>query len=170
MYEIKKQIYLSFSKTQKSAVCNYLRALVKRSLDLSADEILESFIADEKYYLDLNSSRFPFLKDIIDEQLFKSDNLKYIKECICYYDYKEKQRPIIEANKEFEKKKRKFLQEVKMSKDAPTKKQLYYYERLCKKYNIEPKELTSKLEARDEIDRIIKEYNDYYKNGIMEEE
>ena len=170
MYEIKKQIYLSFSKTQKSAVCNYLRALVKRSLDLSADEILESFIADEKYYLDLNSSRFPFLKDIIDEQLFKSDTLKYIKECICYYDYKEKQRPIIEANKEFEKKKRKFLQEVKMSKDAPTKKQLYYYERLCKKYNIEPKELTSKLEARDEIDRIIKEYNDYYKNGIMEEE
>ena len=46
-----------------------------------------------------------------------------------------------------------------MSKEAPTKKQLYYYERLCKKYNIEKKELISKLEARDEIDRIIREHD-----------
>ena len=44
-----------------------------------------------------------------------------------------------------------------MSKEAPTKKQLYYYDRLCKKYNIEKKELTSKLEARDEIDKILNE-------------
>ena len=44
-----------------------------------------------------------------------------------------------------------------MSKTEPTKKQLYYYERLCKKYNIEKRELTSKLEARDEIDKILRE-------------
>ena len=47
-----------------------------------------------------------------------------------------------------------------MSKDAPTKKQLYYYERLCKKYNLEQKELTSKLDARNEIDKIITEHLD----------
>ena len=46
-----------------------------------------------------------------------------------------------------------------MSKDAPTKKQLYYYEKLCKKYNLEKKELTSKLEARDEIERILNEHS-----------
>ena len=51
-----------------------------------------------------------------------------------------------------------------MSKDEPTKKQLYYYERLCKKYNIEKKELSSKLEARDEIDRIIREYSRDFEN------
>ena len=45
-----------------------------------------------------------------------------------------------------------------MSKEAPTKKQLYYYERLCKKYNIEQVELKSKLEARDMIDKIITEH------------
>ena len=28
------------------------------------------------------------------------------------------------------------LQEVKMSKEEPTKKQLYYYDKLCKRYNI----------------------------------
>ncbi len=158
MYEIKKQIYLDLSKNQKSALCNYLRALVKKSPDLLVDEIWESFAADEKYYLELNCSRFEFLAELIYEDSFKADTLKYLRECKKYYDYKEKQRPIIEANKEFEKKKRKFLQEVKMSKEAPTKKQLYYYDRLCKKYNIEKIELNSKLEARNEIDKIITEH------------
>ena len=88
------------------------------------------------------------------------------KECIKYYEYKEKQRPIIEANKEFERKKRKFLQEVKMSKEPPTKKQLYYYDRLCKKYSLEKKDVEelSKLDLRDEIERIINEHSDDYKN------
>ena len=127
MYEIKKQIYLDFTKNQKSALCNFLRALVKKSQDLSIEDIWASFVADEKYYLELNCSRFEFLSDIIDEESFKSDTIKYLKECKKYYDYREKQRPIIEANKEYEKKKRKFLQEVKMSKETPTKKQLYYF-------------------------------------------
>lgn len=166
MYEIKKQIYLDFTKNQKSALCNYLRALVKKSPDWSVEEIWESFVADEKYYLELNCSRFEFLAEVIDEQWFESDSIKYLKECKKYYDYKEKQRPIIEANKKFEKKKRKFLQEVKMSKEAPTKKQLYYYDRLCKKYGIEKKELESKLEARNIIDKIITEHSTGYKIDI----
>ena len=158
MYEIKKQIYLNLSKTQKSALCNFLRALVKKLPELSVNEILNKFIEDEKYYLEINSSRFEFLTDIIDDNQFLTDTEKYLKECRKYYDYKKSQEPIIQAQKEFEKKKRKFLQEVKMSKTEPTKKQLYYYERLCKKYNIEKKELTSKLEARDEIDKILNEH------------
>lgn len=173
MYEIKKQIYLDFTKNQKSALCNFLRALVKKSHDLSIEDIWASFVADEKYYLELNCSRFEFLSDIIDEESFKSDTIKYLKECKKYYDYREKQRPIIEANKEYEKKKRKFLQEVKMSKETPTKKQLYYYDKLCKKYNIEKRELQSKLEARNEIDKIITEHSQNYKieisNGETEE-
>ena len=50
-----------------------------------------------------------------------------------------------------------------MSKEPPTKKQLYYYDRLCKKYNIEKIELSSKLEARDLIDKIISEHSENYK-------
>ena len=139
MYQIKNRIYLDFDKTQKSAICNYLRALVKQNLSLGVSGVLDKFIEDEKYYLELNASRFPFLADVINDSLFLKDTEDYIKECIKYYEYKEKQRPIIEAQKEFEKKKRKFLQEVKMSKETPTKKQLYYYDRLCKKYCIEKK-------------------------------
>ena len=158
MYEIKKQIYIDLTKTQKSALCNFLRALVKKSPDLSVDEIMQKFLDDEKYYLEINNSRFEFLKDLLDDEQFLSDTEKYLKECRKYYDYKKSQEPIIQAQKDFEKKKRAFLKEVKMSKEPPTKKQLYYYDRLCKKYNMEKKELSSKLEARDEINKIITEH------------
>lgn len=159
MYEIKKQIYLDLTKTQKSALCNYLRAQVKKFPESSTNEILNKFIEDEQYYFEINSPHFEFLEDFLDDNQFLQDTEKYIKECRKYYDYKKSQEPIIQAQKEFEKKKRAFLREVKMSKETPTKKQLYYYDRLCKKYNIEKKELTSKLEARDEIDRIINEHS-----------
>ena len=132
--------------------------MVKKSPDLTSDEIWESFAADERYYLELNCSRFEFLEQLLDDNNFKSDAIKYIKECKKYYDYKKQQKPLREAQKEFERKKRKFLQEVKMSKEPPTKKQLYYYEKLCKKYDIEKRELSSKLEARNEIDKIITEH------------
>ena len=165
MYQIKNRIYTNFDKTQKSAVCNYIRAICKQNTELSVEEILNKFIEDEKYYLELNASRFPFLSEVIDETEFIKDTKDYIKECKKYYEYKEKQKPIIEVQKEFEKKKRKFLQEVKMSKEAPTKKQLYYYDRLCKKYNIEKKnvEELSKLDLRDEIERILNEHSNDYK-------
>ena len=158
MYEIKKQIYLDFTKNQKAALCSYLRALVKKSPELSEKQILDKFIEDEKYYFELNCSRFEFLKDILFEDWFKKDTEKFIHECKKYYDYKESQKPILEANKAFEKQKREFLKKVKMSKESPTKKQLYYYDKLCKKYGMEKKELTSKLEAMEEIDKIIKEH------------
>lgn len=167
MYEIKKQIYLNFTKNQKSALCNFLRALVKKSEGQTVETILENFLEDEKYYLEQNCSRFEFLEPIIDEEEFLSDTKKYLKECKKYYDYKEKQRPLIEAQKEYDRRKRKFLQEVKMSKEAPTKKQLYYYDRLCKKYNLEKLALSSKLEARNEIDRIISEHSPQH---LIEEE
>ncbi len=147
------------TKTQKSALCNFLRALVKKSPQMSVEEIYDKFVEDEKYYLEINNPHFEFLEDYLDSDKFMEESILYLKECRKYYDYKKKQEPIIQAQKEFEKKKREFLKEVKMSKETPTKKQLYYYDRLCKKYNIEKKELTSKLEARNEIDKILNEHD-----------
>ena len=168
MYEIKKQIYLDLTKNQKSALCSYLRALVKKDAQKSVDDLWENFLSDEKYYLELNCSRFEFLEEYLDNEQFISDTKKYLEECKKYYEYKEKQRPILEANKVYEKKKREFLKEVKMSKEAPTKKQLYYYDKLCKKYNLEKLELKSKLEARNEIDKILNEHSQNYKINIDE--
>lgn len=159
MYQIKNQIYQDMTKTQKSALCNFLRALIKKSPHMSVEDIYDKFVEDERYYLEINNPHFEFLEDYLDSDKFMEESIFYLKECRKYYDYKKKQEPIIQAQKEFEKKKREFLKEVKMSKEAPTKKQLYYYDRLCKKYNIEKKELTSKLEARDEIDKILNEHD-----------
>ena len=161
MYQLKSQIYQDMTKTQKSALCNFLRALVKKSPEMSVDDILDKFIEDERYYFEINNPHFEFLESYLDSNKFLEETVLYLKECRKYYDYKKAQEPIIQAQKEFEKKKREFLREVKMSKEQPTKKQLYYYEKLCKRYNIEQKELSSKLEARDEIDKILKE-NDTY--------
>jgi len=164
MYEIKNRIFLELTKTQKSAICNFLRALVKKSPDLGIDEICEKFIADEGYYIKMNSSRFEFLKDYINEESFAKDAKSYIRECRKFYDYKKTQAPLIEAQKEFDKKKRKFLQEVKMSKELPSKKQLSYYKSLCKKYSIEKIELNgvfddlSKLDLRNAIEEIVNEH------------
>ena len=92
---------------------------------------------------------------------FREDTILYLKECKKYYDYKKSQAPLIAKQKEFEKQKRKFLQDVKMSKEAPTKKQLYYYDRLCKKYNIEKLDVEelSRLDLKREIGKIIDEHS-----------
>ncbi len=161
MYSTKQRIYNYFDKTQKSMVCTFLRSFVKQHLDLSIDEIYNEFSDEQEYYLKINASRFPFLKSYLYEDSFISETKEYLKACKKYYNYKKSQAPLIEKQKEFDKKKRKFLQEVKMSKEPPTKKQLYYYERLCKKYNIEKKNIEemSKLDMRNEIERIIDEHS-----------
>lgn len=149
------------SKTQKSALCNFLRALVKKSPDFCVEELLEKFIEDEEYYFKINNPHFEFLKDFLYEDNFRKETLLYLTECRKYYDYKESQKPLIEKQKQFEKEKRAFLQEVKMSKEPPTKKQLYYYDRLCKKYSIEKKETSdlSKLDLKKMIGEIIDEHS-----------
>lgn len=166
MYQIKSRIYLNFDKTQKSAICNHLRAIVKQNTDKNYNYIINLFIEDETYYLKIKNSRFPFIEEYLEDETFIKDTEEYIKECLKYYKYKEKQRPLVEAQKEFEKKKRKFLQEVKMSKEKPTKKQLYYYDKLCKKYSIEKKDTEdlSKLDLRNELEKIINEHSNDYKN------
>lgn len=160
MYEVKKRIFSDFSKAQKSALCNYLRVLTKKLKDLSVQELSDKFVEDEKYYLKINSSRFEFLKELIEEDNFLKDVSLYLKECKKYYDYKQSQEPLKQAQKEFDKKKRKFFQEVKMSKEKPTKKQLSYYKSLCKKYSIEKKETDelSKLDLKNLIEEILNEY------------
>lgn len=161
MYNVKQQIYLYFDKTQKSHLCSFLRSFVKQNVHLSVDEIFDEFVEDQDYYLKINSSRFEFLADCLFEDEFARETKLFISACKKYYENKEAQRPYIEKQKQFEKEKRKFLQEIKMSKEMPTKKQLYYYEKLCKRYNIEMKEIEglSKLDLKNEIASILDEYS-----------
>ena len=139
---------------------------VKTSDGLSVDELVNKFVEEQEYYLKLNACRFPFVEQYLGDDTFLSETRDYIEACKKYYEYKKSQEPLKAKQKEFEKKKREFLKEVKMSKQPPTKKQLYYYERLCKKYNIEQKDVTqmSRLDIRDELDKIINEHSGDCKN------
>ncbi len=161
MYNIKQQIYSYFDKTQKSHLCSFLRSFVKQNFRLSVGEIFEEFVEDQDYYLKINSSRFEFLEEYLFEDDFVRETKLFISACKKYYENKEAQRPYIEKQKQFEKEKRKFLQDVKMSKEKPTSKQIYYYDKLCKRYNIEKKdiEILSKLDIKNEIASIIDEHS-----------
>src|SRR5574344_1361688 len=114
MSYVKNKIFLGLEKSQKTALCNYLRALVKKSSNFGVQNLCQKFFDDEKYYFDVKNPHFEFLEKILDEEDFKSEVKIYVEECRKYYDYKESQRPLIEKQKEFEKQKRKFLQNEKM--------------------------------------------------------
>ena len=161
MYNVKRQIYLYLDKTQKSYLCSFLRSFVKQKYSLSTDDIYDSFVEEQEYYLNINNSRFEFLKDVLDRADFEQETKMFIKACKVYYEQKEYQKPLVEKKKLLEKEKRKFLQNLKMSKESPTKKQIYYYEKLCKRYNIEKKdvEILSKLDLKNEIAGILDEYS-----------
>lgn len=166
MYEVKKRVYASLSKNQKSALCNYLKAFVKKMPDFSVEKLWDKFYEDEKYYLTMNASRFEFLCDIIDEEDFYKDTINFLQECKKYFDYKKSQEPYLQAQKAFEKQKREFLKEIKMKHEKPTKKQLYYYDALCKKYDLnkENTEELSRFDLKEKISRIIDEHTTDYKN------
>ena len=166
MYDVKKRVYLSFSKTQKSALCNYLKSFVKKFPDLSVEELWEKFYEDEKYYLERKSSRFEFLYDIIDDESFLNDTFFFLQECKKFFEYKKVQQPFIEAQKAYEKQKRTFLKELKMKSEKPTKKQIYYYDRLCVKYGLDKGNVEefTKFDLKERISRIIDEYATNYKN------
>ena len=161
MYQTKKRIYLYFDKTQKSSLCSFLRCFVKQNAGFSPNEILKKFVEDQEYYFKINSSRLPYIEEKLNQHEFLKETFDFISACKDYYDRKKAEAPLAAKQKEFEKQKRKFLQEVKMSKEAPTPKQLYYYGRLCKKYNIEQKETEelSKLDLRNEIEKILNEHS-----------
>lgn len=159
MYEVKRKIFLELTKTQKSALCNFLRAFTKQRPESAPEELLQKFIEDENYYFEINSPHFEFIRDILDDEKFIRDAKLYIKECKKYYDYKKTQEPLKLAQKEFDKKKRKFLQEVKMSKELPTKKQISYYNSLCKRYGKDAQciDELSKKDLRDLIGELVSE-------------
>ena len=79
MYQIKNQIYLDMTKNQKSALCNFLRALVKKSPELSVDDILDKFLEDERYYLEIGNPHFEFLEDYLDREDFLKETTLYLK-------------------------------------------------------------------------------------------
>lgn len=171
MYSIKPLIFNYLTSIQKSDICHYLSLFSKKYQNLSAEEIMENYIEDEKYYLKLDVSRHEWIEDYIDDESFRKEALIYIKECKKKLDIKELQKPFVDKQKEFQKEQRKKAQEYKMSKEPATKPQIRYYKALCRQNAIDEKimdiEKASKLDLKNAIDTLLKESERIEKEIIL---
>ncbi len=157
MLYIKNSVFLNLSPRQKSQLVSFLRSLYKKNLNLSDADFLDKFIEEEKYYEGINSPHFEFALELFDDDTFLSDILKFHKFLKWEQDQKEALKPIIEKKKEFEKKLRQKANDIKMSKLKPTKKQLYYYEKISKAHCVIMKDVkdASRLDLKNWIMEIL---------------
>ncbi len=146
IYSLKQNLFLYLTPRQKSQLLSYLKSFIKKYSNLSADDIFDKFIEEENYYNDIENPHFEFIIEFLESEDFYKD-----------FKYKEAQKPIIEAQKAKAKEFRKKAQDFKMSKMKPTKKQLYYYEKVAKAHGITMKETSSasRLDLRNWIMDII---------------
>ena len=164
MFNIKNNIFLNFTPRQKAMLLSFLKSFVKKNKELKTEDIIDKFIEDETYYSEINNPHFEFVIEHLNEDDFIRDLKTFIDAVFYELEQKEKIRPLIEKQKQFEKEQRKRANDFKMSKLKPTKKQLFYYEKVARAHGIEMKDTTnaSRLDLRNWIMDIIepKEDND----------
>lgn len=162
IYSLKQNLFLYLTPRQKSQLLSYLKSFVKKYSNLSVDDIFDKFIEEENYYFEIENPHFEFIIEHFENEDFYKDFKLFTQAVFEELKYKEAQKPIIEAQKAKAKEFRKKAQDFKMSKMKPTKKQLFYYEKVTKAHGVPMKDVTnaSRLELRDWIMEIIEPVED----------
>ena len=161
MYYLKNILFLNLTKNQKASLMSFLKSFTKKHNEKSEQEIINRFVEDEIYYFNQKNPHFEWIIEELENESFLKEIEKYIIAVKKEIQQKEEQRPLLEKQKALLKKQRKKQQNFMMSKQLPTKKQIFYYDRLCKLHKIEPKELNglSRLDLKNMIEEIIEESN-----------
>ena len=135
----------------------FLKSFIKKHSNLCAEDIFDKFAEEENYYFEINNPHFEFIVEYLENEEFIRDFKLFAKAVFQEMKYKELQKPILEAQKAKAKELRKKAQDFKMSKMKPTKKQLYYYEKVAKAHGVPMQETTnaSRLDLRNWIMEII---------------
>ncbi len=156
-YHIKQNLFLYLTPRQKSQLLSFLKSFVKKYSSLSIDDIFDKFTEEENYYKDIENPHFEFIIEYLENEDFYKDFKIYAKSIFDELKYKEAQKPIIEAQKAKAKEFRKKVQDYKMSKLKPTKKQLYYYEKVARAHGVKINEVenATRLDLRNWIMEII---------------
>jgi len=157
MYYLKNTLFLALTKNQKASLFSFLKNFVKKHNNKSCDEILELFIEDEEYYYAQQNPHFEWIIQEFERESFLKELKILVNEYKKQLAIKEAQRPFLEKQKALAKEQRKKANEFKMSKEKPTKKQIYYYEQLCKKYKLEKQDTNnvSRLDMKNLISEIL---------------
>ncbi len=161
MYYLKNTLFQDLTKNQKSALFGFIKSFVKKHEQKTTEEILNLFIEDEQYYFEQKNPHFEWIISEFEKENFIKELTVLINENKKQLAIKQAQKPFLEKQKALAKEQRKKAAEFKLSKQQPTKKQLYYYDMLCKKYNInkEPVENLSRLDLKNMIGKIIDEHD-----------
>lgn len=157
MQYIKNSVFLYLTARQKSQLVSFLRSFVKKHPALSEFELLDKFIEEENYYNDVGSPHFEFALENFENQEFLDDIIKFFRFCFWELEQKEALKPLLERQKALAKEARKRANDFKMSKLKPTKKQLWYYEKVTRAHNVAQKPLdnATRLDLRNWIMEII---------------
>lgn len=157
MFYAKQNLFQYLTQRQKSQLLSFLKSLIKKHPKLSPDELFDKFAQDEIYYSKTPNPHFEFIIGYLELEDFYRDFKLFIKSVNEELRFKEAQKPYIEAQKAKAKEARKKAQEYKMSKMQPTKKQLYYYEKVSKAHGVPMKDTknASRLDLRNWIMEII---------------
>lgn len=155
MYSLKSKLFLNLTKIQKSSLLNFLKIFVKQKLDLTSEEIFYAFLDEQNYYLEINNPQFEWIYDYINNDKFIKELKIYINAIKKDLKYKEAQKPFLDEMKKRNKEFRLKLKENKQKREKPTKKQIYCYNKLCEKYNIDKSDITN-LSKFDLINLISK--------------
>lgn len=157
MFNLKNKIFLNFTPRQKAMLLSFLKSFVKKNQSLNTNDIIDKFIEDETYYSEINNPHFEFVIPFLSDDNFIRDLKTFIDAAFYELKQKEAMRPLIEKQKQFQKEQRKRANDFKMSKLKPTKKQLFYYEKITKAHGIKMQDTTnaSRLDLRNWIMDII---------------
>ena len=155
MYSLKSKLFPELTKIQKSLLLNFLKQFVKKKSDSSCDEIFYDFLDEQDYYLKINNPQFEWIYDCLDNEKFLKELKLYINAVKKELKYKDTQKPFLDEMKKRNKEFRQKLKENKQKKEKPTRKQIYCYNKLCEKYNLE-KQDTENLSKFDLINLISK--------------
>ena len=168
MYYLKNTLFLNLTKNQKASLFGFIKSFVKKYKDKTTDEILDLYIEEEQYYHEVNNPHFEWIIPEFENEKFLNELKTLINENKKQLELKEKQKPFLEKQKEMAKEQRKKAAEFKMSKEKPTKKQLYYYDKLCKQYKIEKEDTAekSRLDLKNMIGKILDEQQEPAKKGF----
>lgn len=170
MYYLKNTLFLELTKNQKASLFSFIKSFTKKHSDKATDEILELFIEDEQYYYAQNNPHFEWIIAEFEKDSFIKELKLLIAENKKQLQIKEANKPYMEKQKAYVKQQRKKAAEYKMSKEKPTKKQLYYYEKLCKKYNLIQQDTqdASRLDLKNRISKILEDEQTKFDKEIFE--
>ena len=157
MYRTKNRIFLDLTKNQKADFLSFVKIFTKNYKACDEQSIFYNLLDELEYYKELGQGKFDYI-DVNNEQHLEYIRA-YISACKKYFEYKEAQKPLYEAQKRIQKEIKARILDAKQKKEPPTKKQISYYKSLCKRHNETPKDIEtlSKYDIKLEIQRLIEE-------------